>query len=138
MNDMTLEMMLSKPKVKVYIASDIFSQERKDIINTDARVLRQMGFEVYVPHEHEIDYAHTLSNQVWARRVFQEDVAAIDGCDILYYICEGMTGDIGAAWECGYAYAKGKRIRVEELHAEDKISLMVAQTSENEIKGYQS
>lgn len=127
-----------KPSVKVYIASDIFSQERKNIINTNARLLRQLGFEVYVPHEHEVDYAHTLPNPEWAKKVFEADVAAIDDCDILYYICEGMNGDIGAAWECGYAYAKGKRIRVEELNPQEKISLMVAQTAENQIVGYQS
>lgn len=75
-------------------------------------------------------------------------MAAIDTCDELLYICEGMTGDIGSAWECGYAYAKGKKIRVHELgldsidkiHSDgtNKISLMVAQSASTEIFLYQT
>lgn len=126
---------------KIYIASDLFSQERRDIINRFAKALRLIGHEVYVPHEHSVPNGNEMNNSEWAKKVFAEDVAAIDACDDLLYICEGMTGDIGSAWECGYAYAKGKTIRVEELNEGDgsgKISLMVAQSSSTEIFRYQS
>jgi nucleoside 2-deoxyribosyltransferase len=50
-----------------------------------------------------------------------------------------MTGDIGSAWECGYAYAKGKKILVQFLGKQtDKISLMVANSTHIELTMYQS
>lgn len=134
--------------MKFYIASDIFSEERQDIVRRFAKALRFVGADVYVPQEHDIEYGEIMDNKEWAARVFAEDVAAIDACDTLLYICEGMTGDIGAAWECGYAYAKGKKISVHEMShdCEDcalcdktgKISLMVAQSTDTEIFSYQT
>ncbi len=124
--------------MKIYIASAMFSKEEKQRVNKIASLLRKLGHEVYVPHELQIPDAHSMPNQDWANAVFTADVKAIDECDVLYYFCEGMGGDIGAAWECGYAYAKGKRICVEELKEDDAISLMVGQCSFTEITSYQS
>lgn len=115
---------------RVYIASDMFSTYRKGLINKLASSLRRRGKEVYVPHEHEIEGGWSMPNCEWARRVFEEDVKALDWCDTVIYFCEGMTGDIGSAWECGYAYAKGKKIHVQYLgNKDDKISLMVANSA---------
>ena len=50
----------------------------------------------------------------------------------------GNYSDSGTAWECGYAYAKGKKICVEELKEDEAISLMVGQCSFTEITSYQS
>lgn len=44
-----------------------------------------------------------------AREVFKIDTAAIDSCDLLLIILDGRTIDEGAAFELGYAHAKGKR-----------------------------
>ena len=124
---------------KFYIASDMFSAERKALINKVAETLRLMGREVYVPHEHEIENAWDLPNRVWGKRVFEEDVKAIDECETVIYFCEGMTGDIGSAWECGYAYAKGKEILVQYVdYGQDRISLMVANSTKQNLKLYQS
>ena len=124
--------------MKIYIASAMFTPIQKARIEARAKYLRQLGHEVYVPHELQIPNAYELSNNDWAHEVFTHDVQAIDEADILYYYCEGMSGDVGAAWECGYAYAKGKRIVVDELHETENISLMVAQSSHSLIDSYQS
>ena len=124
---------------KVYIASDMFSTYRKGLINKMASCLRRMGREVYVPHEHEIEGGWSMPNREWAKRVFEEDVKALDWCDTVIYFCEGMTGDIGSAWECGYAYAKGKKIYIQCLGSkDDKISLMVANSATITPSRYQS
>ena len=128
-----------KQMERIYIASDMFSTYRKGLINKLASALRRQGREVYVPHEHEIEGGWSMPNREWGRRVFEEDVAAIDWCDTVIYFCEGMTGDIGSAWECGYAYAKGKKILVQFLgKPTDKISLMVANSTHIELTMYQS
>ena len=124
---------------KVYIASDMFSTYRKGLINKMASCLRRMGREVYVPHEHDIEDGWNMPNKEWGKRVFEEDVKALDWCDTVIYFCEGMTGDIGSAWECGYAYAKGKKIYIEYLgDKDDKISLMVANSATVVPSMYQS
>ena len=124
--------------MKIYIASGMFTEEEKRRIDKHAKFLRQLGHEVYVPHELKIPNADELSNENWAHEVFLHDVKAIDEADVLFYFCEGMQGDLGAAWECGYAYAKGKRIIVDELQETAEISLMVAQSSNSLIESYQS
>lgn len=124
--------------MKIYIASSMFTEEDQNRINKHAKLLRQLGHEVYVPHEYKVPNADHISNIEWAKQVFNHDVEALDQADAVYYFCEGTYGDIGAAWECGYAYAKGKRIFVDELQITAEISLMVAQCSDIEIESYQS
>lgn len=116
-------------KASFYIASALFTPEQKARINSIALYLRARGCKVYVPHELSIPNAATMPNSEWARTVFINDLHALDSCDKVIYICEGMNGDIGAAWECGYAYAKGKDIAVVEVgNLEEPISLMVGQS----------
>ena len=124
--------------MKIYMASAMFTDEQKERINKHAKLLRAMGHTVYVPHEFKVPDAKGLTNKEWANKVFREDIRQLDECDAIYYFCEGMEGDLGSAWECGYAYAKGKQIFVDELDYGTGISLMVAQCSDNEISGYQS
>jgi nucleoside 2-deoxyribosyltransferase len=38
------------------------------------------------------------------------DVAAIDWADMVVACMDGPDPDSGTAWECGYAYAKGKPV----------------------------
>ena len=124
--------------MKIYIASAMFTEEQKKRINKHAKLLRALGHTVYVPHEFKVPDAKELTNEEWANAVFLEDVHQLNECDAVYYFCEGMEGDLGSAWECGYAYAKGKQIFVNELSCNTEISLMVAQCSNNEISSYQS
>lgn len=122
----------------IYIASTMFTPQEQDRINKIAKLMRQLGHTVYVPHEYKVPNADEMENEEWAARVFKHDIENLDRADAVYYFCEGMHGDIGAAWECGYAYAKGKRIFVDELQDTAEISLMVAQCCETEIESYQS
>lgn len=124
--------------MKIYIASAMFNSVEKARITKVANLMRQMGHTVYVPHEFKISNADSLPNKDWANEVFITDLYHLDEADAVYYFCEGMNGDIGAAWECGYAYAKGKKIFVDELNYTPEISLMVGQCSDTPITSYQS
>ena len=124
--------------MKIYIAGAMFTTREKERIEKIAKLLRALGHTVFVPHEYVVPNADKLENNEWAKLVFEADLKALNEADAIYYFCEGMNGDIGAAWECGYAYAKGKRIFVDELQDEAKISLMVGQCTETEIESYQS
>lgn len=124
--------------MKIYIASAMFTPTQKERINAVAKLMRHIGHTVFVPHEFKVPNADTLPNDEWAHEVFITDLHHLDEADVVYYFCEGMDGDIGAAWECGYAYAKGKQIFVEEIGSSNFISLMVAQCADTETTKYQS
>ena len=124
--------------MKIYIASSMFDEEDKLRIDKIAKLMRALGHTVFVPHEFKVPQENELSNAEWAKAVFDHDIEMLDQADAVYYFCEGMNGDIGAAWECGYAYAKGKKIFVEELEYTAHISLMVGQSSDTKIESYQS
>lgn len=124
--------------MKIYIASDLFSKQRKDYINIVAKVLRTKGHEVFVPHEHQIENAHKLPNNEWAKLVFDIDLAELETANMVWYICEGMRGDIGSAWECGFAVGRNIPVYVDLYGDSDCVSLMVAQSCKNKIDKYQS
>ena len=97
--------------MKIYLASPFFkSIERATMINILQRI-REHGYEVYAPYEHEIKNAWDKSNADWAREVFFEDINAIKECDEVWVINYGLYSDTGTAWECGYAYGLGKTVR---------------------------
>ena len=96
---------------KVYLASPFFNKKERNSVTLIADFLRKSkGLDVYVPMEHTIPNAWDLPNNVWGKAVFDEDVKAIDECDTIIVLNWGMYSDSGTAWECGYAFAKGKDV----------------------------
>jgi nucleoside 2-deoxyribosyltransferase len=47
---------------------------------------------------------------VWAENVFAVDILGIQKADVVVVLNFGMYSDSGTAWECGYAYALGKKV----------------------------
>ena len=96
--------------MKIYLASPFFNEEELEIYRRAIQLLRDEGHDVYVPQEHTIENAWSLSNEDWAGRVFIEDIKAIDKSEIVMVLNFGMYSDSGTAWEAGYAFAKGKKV----------------------------
>jgi nucleoside 2-deoxyribosyltransferase len=88
---------------KIYLAGPLFTLAEQSFNVTLARFLEGAGFEVWLPQEHE-----PRSNT--AKAIFEMDVAALDWADMVVACMDGPDPDSGTAWECGYAYAKGKPI----------------------------
>ena len=65
-------------------------------------------------HEERTEEPGTFA---WAHKLFEMDRAAIEGADALVVLYYGNYSDTGTAWECGYAYAKGKPIIL--VHVDD-------------------
>lgn len=116
--------------MKIYLASPIFTENERENVIASAKDLRYQGHEVYVPMEHQIENGWNLINNEWACRVFEEDIKAINWCDCVYCLYYGLYSDSGTAWECGYAYAKGKKIQLVDM-ANDEVSLMLIQSAFN-------
>ena len=89
--------------IKIYLAGPLFSLAEQAFNAGLARFLESEGFAVWLPQEHE-------PRDKTARAIFQMDVDAIDWADMVVACMDGADPDSGTAFECGYAYAKGKPI----------------------------
>ena len=88
---------------KIYLAGPLFSFAEQSFNAEVARFLESQGFDVWLPQEHE-------PRSKTARAIFEMDVEAVDLADMVVACMDGPDPDSGTAWECGYAYAKGKPI----------------------------
>ncbi len=88
---------------KIYLAGPLFTIAEQDFNAGLARFLEAEGFDVWLPQEHE-------PRSKSARAIFRMDVKAIDQADMVVACMDGPDPDSGTAWECGYAYARGKPI----------------------------
>lgn len=110
-----------------YLASGFFTDETRKKVKEIAENYRRAGFTIFVPMEYEIPNAWDMSAEDWARKVFETDLNAINSAKVLIYLDFGASGDCGASWEVGYAYAQG--IQVITFAFGKDISLMVSNSS---------
>lgn len=115
--------------MKVYLASPLFTEYEREKVKEVAAKLRE-EYEVYVPMEHQIENAWKMSNWIWARKVFEEDIKQIQNCDFVVCIYYGLYSDSGTAWECGYAYGIGKEVKLLD-YSNNEVSLMMVNGSYN-------
>ncbi len=93
--------------MRAYIAGPLFNEGERWFDEQIADRAERVGIETFVPHR---DGSATLREQGDVVRIFAEDVAAIDRCEMVIANLNGVTTDDGTAWELGYAYAKGKHL----------------------------
>ena len=110
--------------MKIYMAGAFFRPETKSRIDSYAADFRRLGHDVYVPQEHTVPNAWDMSQEDWAREVFKMDVAAIQDCDMVFVVYDGLYSDSGTAWEIGYAYAHGKNIQISINNGVKDMSIM--------------
>lgn len=96
--------------MKIYLASPFFHVEEQVMYNEAIRILRGQGLNVFVPREHTIPNGWDMPNHIWGESVFSVDYLALAQCDVVVVLNFGMYSDSGTAWECGCAYALGKKV----------------------------
>ena len=111
--------------MKIYLASPLFDVIQKARIQRVVNALRDAGYEVYSPVEHEVPRAWELPNWLWAQKVFKEDLHNLENADAVVTIYEGLNSDSGTAWEIGYACAKDKPVYLITSKPNEIHSLMV-------------
>lgn len=119
--------------MKIYLATP-FTQEKRPDMERARDILRGYGHEVYVPAENFIPNAWDYPNDEWGLMVFTADIKALDWCDYVVMLSYGRMGTAGCNWECGYAYASGKKVIVVEM-TDEIMSLMVANGRYATIRG---
>lgn len=115
---------------KIYIASPFFNDQECDVLSEVEIILKERGFDVFSPREHEVREGN-VGSLVWSKETFQNDRDAIDWCECVVMLYWGNYSDSGTAWECGYAYATGKPVVVLQLG--ESSNLMVHEGSHTNL-----
>lgn len=119
--------------MKIYLAGPI--KKHREIIEELAKIMRDDNHQVYVPSEHKIDNAWNLPNDIWAKKVFDNDVKAINDCDMVVVASyDNSEHHGGTKWESGYAYGIGKKVVLVHFEKEE-VSLMIANGCYSNING---
>jgi nucleoside 2-deoxyribosyltransferase len=87
--------------MNIYLAGPLFTVAEREFNARLKEQLEKYGHRIWLPQEHE-------SPNKAARRIFDDDVAAIDDAEVVVANMDGPDPDSGTCWECGYAYGKGK------------------------------
>ena len=120
--------------MKIYLAGSCGSDRRSYMVSIGEE-LRALGFEVYCPFELKINNAWDMPQEDWAQKVFDNDILAIQNCDVMVIISSGRQSTAGTNWEQGYAYALGKKIFVFQ-YTNEATSLMTYCGADNFINIY--
>ena len=112
--------------MKYYLAAPVVTdaQTKLKIDHVYEALCDAKGKEnVYRPGLHKVPNAWGITMDTWGQCVFTMDVVAIDQADWIV-LCNFGRNELttGTAWECGYAFAKGKKILViDKLFHEYKV-----------------
>ena len=87
--------------LKIYFAGPLFTSYERSFIDECAAALRADGFEVFVPHEHEL----ATGVDVTAAWIFAKDRPGIERADAMLAILDGPSVDDGTACEIGMFHA---------------------------------
>src|SRR5262245_48808895 len=87
--------------LRVYFSGPLFTPYERKFIDECAAVLRADGFEVFVPHEHEL----AAEVEVTAAWIFAKDRPGIECADAMLAILDGPSVDDGTACEIGMFHA---------------------------------
>jgi hypothetical protein len=87
--------------LKIYFAGPLFTPYERSFIDECAAALRADGFEVFIPHEHEL----ATGVDVTAAWIFAKDRSGIERADAMLAILDGPSVDDGTACEIGMFHA---------------------------------
>ncbi|MBP2030922.1 nucleoside 2-deoxyribosyltransferase [Methanohalophilus levihalophilus] len=94
-------------KGTIYLAGPLFSEAEREFNRKLAGMLRNAGYEVFLPQEDSADNSKSREKLDNAT-LFKKNVEGIDKSDLVVAILDGGSDvDSGTAWEIGYAWARG-------------------------------
>ena len=96
---------------RIYLAGPLFSLAERTF-NHNLKKMLTPYFDVYLPQEDGGLIVNMikagLPPKLASQKVFDIDIRAMNECDVVLIILDGRTIDEGAAFELGFAHAKGK------------------------------
>lgn len=115
---------------RIYLSGPLFSQAEIDWGRHVKDFLEErLGIEVVWPHE----FAAGTTEEI-----FQANLLAISGCDLMVAMLDGPQVDDGTAWEIGYFFSQSKQViglRTDFRRAgesdQSKVNLMVERSCQH-------
>ena len=96
----------------IYIAGpDVFEPDAIARGKMLVQLCDKYGYKGLYPMDNIVDFSQ--EKQKIAKDIYEANVAMIDRADIVIANLNSFRGkeaDSGTVWECGYAYAKGKKV----------------------------
>jgi|SRR5262245_12204291 len=86
--------------MRIYFAGPLFTPYERGYIDDCAARLRDEGFDVFVPHEHELAELTTSPDEIFAK-----DWQGLEPADAVLALLDGPIVDDGTACEIGIFYA---------------------------------
>ena len=125
--------------MKIYLAGPVVSDialTKSQMNSLYDRLLKEFPKEdIYRPGLHKVPNEWGITMEMWGQCVFTMDVIAIDNADCIVLCNFGRNGaSAGTAWECGYAFAKNKKILVGNMPGSENSSLMVIGCAANVVE----
>ena len=123
---------------KIYLAGPVVADDNtKNLVSgIYQKLLTKFDKDfVYRPGLHKVPNEWGITMEMWGQCVFTMDVIAIDNADWIVLCNFGRNGaSAGTAWECGYAFAKNKKILVVNMPGSENSSLMVIGCAANVVE----
>jgi nucleoside 2-deoxyribosyltransferase len=93
---------------KLYLAAPLFTAAERHWNGWLATALRGLGFDVILPQEEA--ERHISPSGLDFAGIFGSCLEGVQSADVIVAIFDGADVDSGTAFECGYAYARGKPV----------------------------
>lgn len=87
--------------MRIYFAGPLFTPYERSYMDECAAELRAEGYEVFVPHEHELAQSDTTPE--W---IFSKDMEGLAASNVVLALLDGPMIDDGTACEIGIFYAQ--------------------------------
>jgi nucleoside 2-deoxyribosyltransferase len=116
---------------QIYLAGPFFNQAEQVFVETVAATLEAhfgKRISLFVPHVHTQTILTPASSDADRQRVFESDIAAMEGAEIFVLILDGE--DTGTSFEMGWGYARGKSMVGLWTDVRKRPNLMLAQSAE--------
>jgi len=100
---------------KIYIAGPLFNVHEKKYLEDTAEVLEGADFDCFLPHRDQtgIDPEELKNNEMSQETkdiIFQTDIEALKGADLIIALVTGQDIDSGTASEIGFMFANNKPV----------------------------
>ena len=94
--------------MEIYLAGPLFTQAERRWMRALANQLRSLEYGVFLPQDDA--GSPLLQNPPDFHGAFEMCRDAVERADVVLAVLDGCDADSGTAWECGFAYARGKPI----------------------------
>lgn len=121
--------------MKIYIAGSFATEHERKSLEHMIELARTKypidGF--FIPMEHKVENAWSMTNPAWAQEVFNTDLTAMSRSDHVIAMYTGHRSTTGTAWELGFAHALGIPITlyIPAWAKKNDFSLMVLNAASN-------